>query len=327
MQRWSSGDTPLDTWQRLGKLISNNMVFIVPACLALGILVPQVFVPMKPAVSAMFAFISFQGALGNNLKNIRHTFAHPLPMFASITISQLLIPVLAFLFGSLFFGGSKDILTGIVLEYSVPIAVTSTMWVGIYEGNMAQCMGTLLISSLISPFTIPATLSVLMGAVVHVDALSMVMDMLFMVAIPAVLGTLLNDRTHGRAKTQVSPVLAPAARILTILVITINSTSLSGFMRNLTPELFGVIGFIAVFASSGYLWGYLAAMLMRLGRDDAVTVTFCTALRNIAAGAIIAQAYFAPAAVFPVMTGTLFNQFLAAIFGRLLFQRQEGADA
>ena len=98
-------------------------------------------------------------------------------------------------------------------------------------------------------------------------------------------------------------------------------------MRNLTPELFGVIGFIAVFASSGYLWGYLAAMLMRLGRDDAVTVTFCTALRNIAAGAIIAQAYFAPAAVFPVMTGTLFNQFLAAIFGRLLFQRQEGADA
>ena len=28
MQRWSSGDTPLDTWQRLGKLISNNMVFI-----------------------------------------------------------------------------------------------------------------------------------------------------------------------------------------------------------------------------------------------------------------------------------------------------------
>ncbi len=312
----------MDTWQKLGKLIANNMVIIVPLCLALGILVPQVFVPLKPLVSTMFAFISFQGALGNDFGNMRHTFTHPLPMFVSILISQLLIPVLAFLLGSLLFA-DKDIVAGVVLEYCVPIAVTSTMWVGIYEGNMAQCLGTLLISSLISPVTIPATLSLLLGAVVHVDALSMMVDMIFMVAIPALIGTAINDRTHGAAKRRLSPALAPAARILTILVITTNSTSLSDFMRHLTPELFGVIIFIAVFAASGYVWGYLAARLMHLRRDDAVTVTFCSALRNISAGAIIAQAYFAPAAIFPVMTGTLFNQFLAAVFGKLLLQKPE----
>ena len=70
-------------------------------------------------------------------------------------------------------------------------------------------------------------------------------------------------------------------------------------------------------ASSGYIWGFAATRLMHLGREQAVTLTFCSALRNISAGAVIAQAYFPAATMFPVMTGTLFNQFLAAVFGRV----------
>ena len=114
-----------------------------------------------------------------------------------------------------------------------------------------------------------------------------------------------------------SPVLAPLARIFVILVITTNSTSLHDFIFNLTPELAGVLVFIAFMASSGYIWGFAATRLMHLGREQAVTLTFCSALRNISAGAVIAQAYFPAAAMFPVMTGTLFNQFLAAVFGRV----------
>ena len=140
-----------------------------------------------------------------------------------------------------------------------------------------------------APFTIPATLQLLMGATVEVDAAGMILDMLFMIAIPALLGTALNDRTKGRAKKQVSPVLAPLARILTILVITTNSTSLSTFIFNLTPELAGVLVLIGFLASSGYVWGFLAARLMHLKRADAVGMTFLCAMKNISAGAIIAQ--------------------------------------
>ena len=43
-------------------------------------------------------------------------------------------------------------------------------------------------------------------------------------------------------------------------------------------------------------------------------------------GAVIAQAYFPAATMFPVMTGTLFNQFLAAVFGRV-FSRAFSPDA
>lgn len=314
----SKGCMGVEAWKKLGTTIAHNMIFIVPLCLAVGIAVPTLFVPLKPLVSTMFAFVTFQGSLGNSFQNIRHTVKHPLPMFAAILIAQVIIPVLAYLLGNLFFGYDQDIVTGMVLEYCVPIAVTSSMWVGIYEGNLSLALGTLLISALISPITIPLTLKVLLGAVVQVDVAGMVFDMVYMVAGPAILGTLINARTHGWAKRELSPRLMPAARILVILVITTNSTALSDFMRNLTPEYVGVIVFIAGFASLGYLLGYGAAYLLRLREKDAITLTFCSALRNIASGAIIAQAYFAPATMFPVMTGTLFNQFLAAVFGRVL---------
>ena len=46
-------------------------------------------------------------------------------------------------------------------------------------------------------------------------------------------------------------------------------------------------------------------------------------MRNISAGAVIAGAYFPAECLFPVMIGTLFQQVLAALFGKLLAQKRE----
>lgn len=313
-------------WRRVGELIAHNMVFIVPLCLVLGVCLPDAFAALKPLVTSMFAFVTFQGSLGNNFSNLARTFRRPAPMLVAIAISQVLMPLIGWVLGGLLFS-DPNIVAGIVLEYSVPIAVTSTMWIGIYAGDMSLALGTLLISTLISPVTIPATLRILVGATVQVDAAGMFFDMLVMIALPAFAATALNQGTQGRVKTSLSPALAPLARIFVILVITTNSTSLHDFIFNLTPELAGVLVFIAFMASSGYIWGFAATRLMHLGREQAVTLTFCSALRNISAGAVIAQAYFPAATMFPVMTGTLFNQFLAAVFGRVFARAfTPGAD-
>ena len=318
-------ESHMAAWRRLGEVIAHNMVFLVPLCLVFGVCAPDAFAVLKPLVTPMFAFVTFQGSLGNNFFNLARTFKRPAPMLVAIAISQVLMPLVGWVLGGLLFS-DPNIVAGIVLEYSVPIAVTSTMWIGIYAGDMSLALGTLLISTLISPVTIPTTLRLLVGATVQVDAAGMFFDMLIMIALPALAATALNQATRGRVKATLSPALAPLARIFVILVITTNSTSLHDFMFNLTPELAGVMVFIAAMASSGYLWGFAATRLMHLEREQAVTLTFCSALRNISAGAVIAQAYFPAATMFPVMTGTLFNQFLAAVFGRV-FSRAFSPDA
>lgn len=307
----------MEAWKRLGSLIAHNMVVIVPVGLALGIAFPQAFGWIRPLVAPLFAFVTFQGSLANDFRNLAETFRHPVPMVAAIVVSQVLAPVLAWALGSLFFS-DHDLVCGLILEYTVPIAVTSTMWVGIYEGNMALALGTLLISTVLSPVTIPATLQVLMGTTVEVDAAGMIRDMLLMVAIPALVGTALNDRTQGWAKESLSPALSPLARILVVVIITTNSTSLHDFVLHLTPQLVGVMLVVLVMIVSCYALGFAASRLLRLDRASSVTLTFCSALKNISSGAVIAQTYFPAATMFPVMTGTLFNQVLASVMGRLL---------
>lgn len=92
----------------------------------------------------------------------------------------------------------------------------------------------------------------------------------------------------------------------------------------------GVLALIAVLAASGYVWGFLMAKALHLKRDPSVSMTFCCAMKNISAGAIIAQAYFPSITLFPVMTGTLFSQFFAALFGKLfgtVFARMQVEEA
>ena len=51
-----------------------------------------------------------------------------------------------------------------------------------------------------------------------------------------------------------------------------------------------------------------------------------TGMRNISAGAVIAATYFPGEVMFPVMIGTLFQQVLAALFGKLLAQKKENRN-
>lgn len=67
----------------------------------------------------------------------------------------------------------------------------------------------------------------------------------------------------------------------------------------------------------------IAARLLNQPFSTLVTMGFDCGLRNISSGAVIATQYFPGEAVFPVMCGTIFQQLLAAIFGRIMTRLTE----
>jgi len=304
----------LKIWTGIGNFVGGNMAFISPVCLLLGVVFPDAFAWIAPYVTAMFAFITFQGALGNNFSNLATTVRHPLPMVLSLVTSAVLMPVLAYLLGSVFFGSDPSIVCGLVLEYSVPIAVLSVMWTGLFQGDLSLTLATLLVSTVASPLTIPLTLKLLLGQTVQVDVMGMMTSMLLSIALPACVGMAVNDLSHGWGKRTLSPAVAPAARILMLLVLISNATGVASYMRNLTPMLVGVVVFIGIFASTGYVWGIVLARLTHQPWGGIVSMTYLCGMRNISAGAVIVAAYFPGEAMFPVIMGTLFQQILAAVF-------------
>lgn len=313
----------MSAWQKVGKAIGSHMPAIVLGCVAVGVLLPQIFSPLEAIVPALFAFMTFQGSLNNTFRQLTQTVSHPLSLIAILCIVLVFMPLLAFVLASMLFAGNVNLITGILLEYSVPIGIVSFMWVGMFSGNTALGLSAILVSTVLAPFSTPLTLKLLMGATIHMDVLGMMTNMIFMIALPALAGMAVNDLTRGWGHDVLSPAIDPLCKILLLVIITANSTQMSTYVLHMTWERVTVALFILVFASSGFLWGIIAARLMHQPFSNLVTMGFDCGLRNISSGAVIAAQYFPGEVVFPVMCGTVFQQLLAANFGRLVTRLTE----
>lgn len=305
-------------YRQMGSYLSSHMTFFVPLCVALGVLLPQAFGPVSTFGPIMFAIMTFQGSLNNTFKQLAGVFRHPLNLLIILGVIMVLMPGLAYTCAMLLFGDNMDLVTGIVLEYSVPIGIVSFMWVDMYRGDTSLGLAAILVSTVLSPFTIPATLSFLLGATVHIDVMGMIVDLIFMIAMPAIAGMAVNELARGWGHEKLSGALSPACRVLMLLNITANSTKMSAYVLNMNLQRLEVALFILVFATCGFFIGLAVARLMHGSQSLLVTMSFDCGLRNISSGATLAAQYFPGETVFPVMCGTIFQQILAATFGHII---------
>lgn len=314
----------MEAWKRFGGFVGSHMAFVSPTCVVLGVLFPDQLSVLRPAVTALFAFMTFQSSLSNTFGNLARTVRRPAPLVATLLLATALMPCVACVLAMALFGASPNLVCGIVLEYSVPVAVVSAMWANMLGGDPALSLATILVSTVAAPVTIPLTLHLLLGQTVEVDAARMMGEMVVSIALPALAGTLLNDASRGWAARDLSPVLSPAGKIALVLVILSNSTGVAPYVRALTPQLVGVMAFICAFSVGGYALGLAAARLMRRPREQEVSMTYLVGMRNISAGAVIAAEYFPGEVMFPVVIGTLFQQVIAACFGTVLRRARRG---
>jgi predicted Na+-dependent transporter len=301
-------------WFALGRFIGRHMVVVAPLCVAVGVLFPQLGLPTLP-VELMFAFMTFQNSMATTGRELLEVVRRPAPLVGSLAVLLVAMPLLAFGAGRALFGADEAVLAGMVIEYCVPMGVTGLMWTEIYNGNRSLALAVVVVSTVAVPFTLPFTLELLLGATVELDVAGMMADLLVMVALPALAGMACNDLSHGKANAVVNPWLAPAAKVMLVVILVANSSHISDAMHHLTPALVGIALAMACLGAVGYLLGYVVGRL--LGRDvtDCLTLGITTGARNITSGAVLAAAYFPDATMFPVIMGTLFQHVLAGLFG------------
>ena len=71
-------------------------------------------------------------------------------------------------------------------------------------------------------------------------------------------------------------------------------------------------------AAVGYILGWLGGTLLHGKGKTKISMIYGVGIRNISAGAVTASAYFPAEVVFSVITATLFQQILAAVYGVLI---------
>ena len=150
--------------KKFNSFIEKWMALVTPTCLLVGVCFPDIAKCGLPYVPAVFAFITFAGALKSRFRDVANVFRHPGVLLIIMLLLHVVIPAAACGTGHIFFGDNMDLITGMVLEFAVPTAVVSLMWVTIYEGNSPLSLSLVVLDTVLAPFLIPATLRILLGS-------------------------------------------------------------------------------------------------------------------------------------------------------------------
>ena len=222
--------------KKFNSFIEKWMALVTPTCLLLGVCFPDIAKCGLPYVPAVFAFITFAGALKSRFRDVANVFRHPGALLIIMLLLHVVIPAAACGAGHIFFGDNMDLITGMVLEFAVPTAVVSLMWVTIYEGNSPLSLSLVVLDTVLAPFLIPATLRILLGSAVTMDPAKMMRELVFMVALPAIAAMTLNQVTDGKVMKTWPGKLAPFSKLALMFVVTSNSSKVAPYIRNMNMQ-------------------------------------------------------------------------------------------
>ena len=310
--------------EKLDAFLGKHMAVLIVAFVLVGITFPDIFSPINDYTMALFAFMTFANSLGGGFREMADVARRPLPVVVIFAILHVAMPLLALGAGSLLFPEAPLFTTGLVLEYAIPTGVASLLWVSIGRGNTSMCLSVVLLDTLLAPFVIPLTLRVLLGSVVEMDTAAMVGDLMVMVAIPALAAMTLYQLTRGRVAVTWKPRLAPFAKLTMLVLVLANATGCAPFLRDITPTLVKLICAVFALCLLGFFLGYQAARLLKADFPTAVTMSLNSGIRNIAAGSVLAIAYFPGDVLFPVAFSPLFLQATTAVIVKILHATKTG---
>ena len=306
--------------------MGRYMPLFVLSGVLLGFFFPGPLDFLNRLTVGLFAFMTFANSLGGGFRELIGVFRHPVPVAAVLAVLHVVMPLIALGLGTLLFPGNPLFTIGLVLEYAIPTAVASLMWAGMSGGNTALCLSLVLLDTVLSPVVIPVTVQVLVGSVVKMDPVGMMQDMAVMIALPAMAAMALYDLTGGRVAVTLKPPLAPFGKAALVLVVAANATGCAPFLRNLNGTLVLVMGAVFFLCLLGFFLSYWCGRLLKLDFPTVETMALTGGMRNISAGAVLAQAYFPPDVLFPVAFSPVFLQLTTSLVVKVL-QRTRSARA
>ena len=311
---------------RVNAFISKHLPWLVLSCVALGMAFADTLAPLNAHTVPIFAFITFTNSLGGDFHDLAKVARHPLPVVTIFLLLHVVMPLITLGVGRVLFPDAPLFALGLLLEYSIPTAISSLMWTGVAGGSMSLTLAMVMLDTILAPFVVPFSLRVFAGSVVEMDAMGMMKDLLFMVALPAVLAMALHQKTYGKVKTTLKPVLDPFSKIMLLTIIAINATGCAPYLKALDRTRVMVIVAVFLLCLLGFFLGYLSGRLMKKSYATTFSMALTTGSRNISAGAVLAAQYFPPDVMFPVAFTPIFLQFTTSIIVKILMRGKEKKD-
>lgn len=305
--------------------MGKRMFLGVLVALAVGFNCSVAYSPeLRVALIALFGYMTFATALETSLQRFFQVLSRPwIPLWILLLV-HFATPLVAWLVGYIFFPEDAYVRMGYLIAAAIPVGVTSIMWTSLGNGNVPVSLVTVTLDTLIVPVLLPAFFLVTVGKAIAFDYRDMMLQLLWMITIPSVAGMVIHDLSGGRSVAFAKGFGGLSGKLAFFVMIFLNAaivgpgiTWSAAMLKMLLVTLFMV--------ALGYCIGYWGAFAVK-GRpaDITVAMVYNVGLRNIAAGLLLAIAYFPQQVAVPITLFILYQQPLATLVPMAL--RRLGRD-
>jgi BASS family bile acid:Na+ symporter len=266
---------------------------------AVALFWPSAFTAFKPAIIPLLMVIMFSMGLTLDVQDFRRVLSMPKLVITGLLLQYTVMP-LAALAISMLLQFDPMLSLGFILLGSCPGGTASNVITYLARGNVALSITLTACSTVLAVILTPAITYWLADASIHVPAMTMLINVAYMVIFPVSLGLLLKHFFAYRIATvsHYLPALAVAAIVLIIAIITaLNHDQLSSVAMTV---------FIGVVLHNllGLGVGYFTAGLLGVAEAERRTLAIEVGMQNSGLAVALAIKQFTPMAALP---GALFS--------------------
>lgn len=232
-------------------------------------------------LAASLIIIMFGMGLSLTLGDFKRVFSFPKAIFIGLLCQIILLPVIGYAL-AISLDLSPTTAIGVMLLAACPGGPTSNMLTYLAKGDLALSVSLTAVASILTILTIPIIVQFAIESfsntsqVVAVDALTMIKQLFIIVILPICIGMLVKSKFPAFATKMDKPVKIASALIFILVVVGIIISIKDVFMSYLNEA-----GLPAILLNiSTMTIGFLLAVLFKLSRPQAISISIETGIQN-----------------------------------------------
>ncbi len=277
--------------------IRKNLIWNIPVMMLLGLVVGYFWKVdfLKSWILPLTILMIYPMMVTLNIRSVFSGCDYRLQGVTQ-AINFIVIPVVAFLLGRLFFANAPLTALGLFLVALLPTSGMTISWTGFAKGNVPAAIKMTIFGLILGAAATPIYVQAFIGEVVNVSVFKIFQQILTVVFIPLILGfgtqTLLIKRYGaGHFKTKIKPVF-PSLSALAVLGIIFVAMALKAKSIVQNPQtILGMIVPLLLFYGINFVLTTLIGRAF-FQRTDAVALVYGAVMRNLSVALAIAVVAF-----------------------------------
>ena len=283
-----------------------------------GYLQPEAFSGLKSLIVPLLVAVMFSMGLSLNVDDYRRVLRLPRLLFIGLSLQYLIMPFAAWGL-ALVLRLPMELMVGMVLVGTTAGGTASNVMTYLAKGDLALSITLTLCSTLLAILLMPWLTWLYVGQRVPVPALDMLLNLVKIVLIPVVFGSLANH-LFQRSIRRLEPIL-PLISMTAISVIVASVGALNA-------ERFQSVGPVLVLAvmlhnGIGLFSGYGVARLLGFDTRLSRTLAIEVGMQNSGLSVALAMKFFSPLAALPGALFSVWHNVSGALFAAY-WRRREG---